>query len=118
VIDVSSASGRDPGEDLEIVRRELELFDPSLLDRPQIVVANKIDALDDASRLTALETRAAALSIPVHATSAVTGEGVASLLEAVWLRLAARRGAEAEEVSLERFDQIPADDRRTKEPGQ
>ena len=94
IIDVSAASDRHPGDDLETVRRELELFDPSLVGRPQIVVANKIDALDDAGRLAALETRAAARSLPVHAISAVTGEGVPSLLEAVWLRLASPRVAE------------------------
>ncbi len=117
LIDVSSASGRDPGEDLETLRRELELFDPSLLDRPQMVVANKIDALDDADRLTALETRGVAWSMPVHAISAVTGQGVASLLEAVWLRLAARREAEAADRALRRIDAVPMAGTQTEDPG-
>lgn len=94
IVDVSSASGRDPGDDLETVRHELELFDPSLVRRPQIVVASKIDALDDPSRLAALRHRSAALSLPVHAISAVTGEGVPALLEAIWQRLGSPRPAE------------------------
>src|SRR5512136_173466 len=43
VIDVSEASGRDPVEDFHTVRRELELFDASLLKRLQLGVANKVD---------------------------------------------------------------------------
>src|SRR5688572_4234226 len=50
LVDVSNASGRDPVDDLTIVRRELELFQPTLAAKPQIVAANKIDALDDEER--------------------------------------------------------------------
>src|SRR5213075_2910867 len=46
LVDVSGASGRDPVEDLDVLRRELELFQPTLAAKPQIVAANKIDALD------------------------------------------------------------------------
>ena len=44
LVDVSGATGRDPVEDLDTVRRELELFQPTLAAKPQIVAANKIDA--------------------------------------------------------------------------
>ena len=54
VVDVSSGTGRDPVQDLDIVRRELELFDPAMLEKPQLVAANKIDALDEPERLEAL----------------------------------------------------------------
>ncbi len=94
LVDVSSASGRNPVDDLETVRHELELFDPSLVRRPQIVVANKIDALDDPTRLAALRDRSATLSLRVLAISAVTGAGVPALLEAIWEQLEARRPAE------------------------
>lgn len=94
VVDVSSASGRNPADDLDTVRHELELFDPSLVRRPQIVVANKIDALDDPARLEALRDRSATVSLPVHAISAVTGAGVPALLEAIWQQLEARRSVE------------------------
>src|SRR5262245_30849275 len=54
VVDVTGASGRDPVEDLDTVRHELELFRPEFAGRPQLVAANKMDAVDDESRVTAL----------------------------------------------------------------
>ena len=93
VVDVSSGSGRDPGEDLDTIRRELRLFQPDLLQRRQIVAANKIDVLDDPARLARLAARAEALSIPLVPISAVSGEGVAALLEEIWRRLLEERAA-------------------------
>src|ERR1700751_529623 len=58
LVDVSGASGRDPVEDFDTIRRELELYTPEMLAKPQLVAANKIDALDDPKRVTALEKRA------------------------------------------------------------
>src|SRR5258707_13250958 len=46
LVDVSGATGRDPVNDLDVVRLELAQFQPTLAIKPQIVVANKIDALD------------------------------------------------------------------------
>ena len=91
VIDVSEASGRDPIEDFHTVRRELELFDASLLERPQLAVANKIDVLMDRTRLDSLASRLEGYAIPVHAISAVTGAGVPVFVEAVWRQLASSR---------------------------
>jgi GTP-binding protein len=84
VVDVSGASGRKPVEDLDIVRRELEKFQPELAAKPQIVAANKIDALDDPSRAAALERRASALELPFFRISAATGAGLPELLEHTW----------------------------------
>jgi GTP-binding protein len=93
LVDVSGASGRDPVVDLDTVRRELELFQPTLAAKPQIVAANKIDALDPSQRdqITALQNRAAALDLPFLQVSAVTGQGIPELLEAMWRRLAGSR---------------------------
>src|SRR3954447_7097234 len=90
LVDVSGASGRDPVEDLDTVRNELELFQPTLAAKPQIVAANKIDALDpsQSDAVLALKKRAAALDLPFLSVSAVTGEGLPELLEAMWRRLA------------------------------
>src|SRR5690349_24884044 len=44
LVDISGASGRDPVGDLDTVRRELELFQPALAAKPQLVAANKLDA--------------------------------------------------------------------------
>ena len=93
LVDVSSATGRDPVEDFETVRKELELFDPAFAAKPQIVAANKIDALDDEKRAKELEKRAKKLKLPFFRISGATGEGVPALLEAAWKHLAAQREA-------------------------
>ncbi len=102
MIDVSSAPGRDPVEDFATIRHELARFPAEtagapdaqaglLARKPQIVAANKIDALDDPAQLARLTAHLEAQDIPFYAISAVTGSGVAALLEAVWKRLAADR---------------------------
>ncbi len=98
LIDVAGASGRDPVEDLETVRRELQLFDAELAAKPQLVAANKLDAVDpqsDTAGIAALERRAAELGLPFFRISGVTGAGVPELLEAIWQRLAAARQSAA-----------------------
>src|SRR5215468_4030828 len=62
VIDVSGASGRPPVQDLDTVREELRRFQPALAAKPQLVAANKIDAIDPDhdGALGALRRRAAA----------------------------------------------------------
>ncbi len=110
VVDVSGASGRDPVEDLDIVRRELELFDPAMLEKPQLVVANKIDALDEPDRLDRLRARAAELHLPFFAISAAAGTGVPALLEAAWPHVAAARAAEAAKLVIDASAADDADD--------
>ena len=97
LVDVSSASGRDPASDFDVITRELELFPgrdatgERLVDKPVIAVASKIDALDDPDRLARLQAHLQAAEVPLYPVSAVTGEGLESLLEAVWRELAAAR---------------------------
>jgi GTP-binding protein len=93
VVDVSGATGRHPVEDLDVVRKELELFQPTLAAKPQIVVANKMDAVDlsNDDDIVALERRAAALGLPFLRVSGVSGQGVPELLELMWKGLAASR---------------------------
>jgi GTPase len=93
VIDVSSGSGRDPVDDFDVISRELALFpgrDASgerLQDKPVIVAANKIDALDDPARLESLRAHLQRAGIPLYPVSAATGEGLPLLLEAAWKAL-------------------------------
>jgi len=94
VVDVSGASGRDPVQDLETVRRELELFAPTLAAKPQIVAANKMDAVTDDTAVQALQAHAAALGLPFHRISAASGTGLPDLLEAAWRVLATARTAD------------------------
>jgi GTP-binding protein len=100
LVDVSSETGRDPVSDLGILRRELQLFQPTLAAKPQIVVANKIDAVDDPDRVTALQRRTAELGLPFFRASGVTGVGVPELLEAMWERLRVQREAAAAGAAL------------------
>jgi GTP-binding protein len=100
LVDVSGASGRDPVEDFDTLQRELGLYNRELLEKPQLVAANKMDAVDDPSRVEALRARAQALELPFFAISAVTGQGVPALLEAAWPYIAAARDAEAAEAQL------------------
>src|SRR6476660_4945879 len=58
LVDVSSMSGRDPVDDYEIIDRELAAYNEDLAARPQIVVATKMDALDEPERLASLKQRA------------------------------------------------------------
>src|SRR5205809_1368768 len=87
LIDVSSASGREPVDDYETVDRELAAYNPELATRPQIVVATKIDILDDPERLAALKQQAEEDGKAFYAISSVTSKGVRDLVSAVAARL-------------------------------
>jgi len=101
VVDVSSMTGRDPVEDFETITRELAMFPGTdaagerLQDKPVVVAANKIDALDDPARLEALRAHLQRLDIPLYPVSAATGEGLPLLLEAAWKKLEEHRQAHA-----------------------
>jgi GTP-binding protein len=96
----STLPGRDPASDLDTVRRELQLFQPTLAAKPQLVVANKIDAVDDPARVTVLERHASELGLPFFRASGVTGEGIPALLEAMWHHVRAQRAAAAAETAI------------------
>jgi GTP-binding protein len=87
LVDVSLASGRDPVNDYEVINRELGAYNEALAARPQIVVATKIDALDEPERLERLRRRAEADGWAFHAISAVTGQGMRELMNAVARKL-------------------------------
>ncbi|MGE3191662.1 MAG: GTPase ObgE, partial [Vicinamibacterales bacterium] len=105
LVDVSGASGRDPVADFDTIRQELALYNAELLEKPEVVVASKIDAVDDAGRVAALEARAGALDLPFLAVSAVTGEGVQALLERIWPYIAEAREAEAAAAEIPDTDE-------------
>jgi GTPase len=100
LIDVSSASGRDPANDFDVIRQELAQFAGvddhelgTLARKPQLAAATKIDALDDPSRLARLEQHLRTLGIPLFEISAATGQGVPALLEAMWQAVGAHAPA-------------------------
>jgi GTP-binding protein len=83
LVDVSSLSGRDAVSDYEAINRELEAYDAGLAARPQIVVATKLDALDEPERLERLRRRAEEEGKPFYAISSATREGVRELVNGV-----------------------------------
>ncbi len=87
LVDVSSISGRDPVEDYDTINNELKNYDIDLSDRPQIVVATKLDALDDEERLEKLREKALADGREFFEISAVTRVGTQELVFAVSERL-------------------------------
>ena len=91
VVDAASTEGRDPVADIRAINDELKNYNPDLLKRPQVIAANKIDAIyreegaeDPIERLKqAFEPE----GIPVYPISGVTGQGVKELLYGVYEKL-------------------------------
>ena len=84
LVDVSGASGRDPIEDFDTILDELQRFSPAVAAKPQIVVANKMDAVDDPARVKTLERHVKKRKLPFLKISGASGDGVDTLLEAAW----------------------------------
>jgi GTP-binding protein len=84
IIDISPYSQRDPVEDFFTVKKELEAFDPRLVKRTQIVVANKIDLLPGSEeRLEKLERLAKKEGLPFFAISALQKIGLKQVIDAM-----------------------------------
>lgn len=88
VVDISCFEMRNPVEDIRTVNRELERYSPELATRPQIILANKTDALDrDTVDIPAFEAYVRSLGYPLLYVSAATGEGLDDMLHLVAARL-------------------------------
>ena len=85
VIDVAGSEGRNPVEDLQNLRREIDLYDPALSSRPWLVVANKMDLPEAKKNLEAVQERFPKTKI--IPTSAAKGEGMDALKEALAARI-------------------------------
>jgi GTP-binding protein len=81
VIDVAGSEGRNPVEDLQNLRREINLYDPTLSSRAWIVVANKMDLPGAKENLKAMQERLP--RIRIVPTSSAKGEGIDALKEAL-----------------------------------
>ena len=77
IIDMSAFEGRDPIEDYKIINKELENFNKKIMDKPQIVIANKMDM---ETSLENLERFKKELNVEVFEISAVTGKGIDKVL--------------------------------------
>ena len=87
VVDAASVEGRDPIEDIRTINQELEAYDSKLLERPQVIAANKIDAIYEEEGDNPVERLKAEFEpdgIPVFPISAVSGKGLKELLSHVY----------------------------------
>ncbi len=83
VLDIAGTEGRDPLDDYNKINAELKKYSDKLANRKQIIVANKIDALQDEENLKRIEKLAKENDIEVYKISAVTGEGLEELFNHV-----------------------------------
>ena len=82
IVDAAGTEGRDPIADIKAIDKELEAYNPDLLKKPQVIAANKIDAIygDENEIIAALRNEFEKDGIRVFPISAVSGQGVRELL--------------------------------------
>ena len=83
VIDVSGSEGRNPVQDFNTINEELKKYSEKLSQRTQIIVANKVDILQDESLYQELEKTAKEHNMEIYKISAATGDGIPELLKHV-----------------------------------
>jgi Predicted GTPase len=86
-LDVSDGRERDPIEAFNIVNSELREYSPQLLEKQQVVVANKIDALSNREYLKELEKYFKERGYQFLAISALTGEGLDRLKKTLFVKM-------------------------------
>lgn len=80
IVDAASLEGREPIDDIEKINNELKSYNAELLDRPQIIAANKMDVTEANDNIDELTKYFEDKGIKVFPISAVTGQGVKELL--------------------------------------
>lgn len=82
IVDGASIEGRDPVADIITIRKELEAYNPELLNKPQVIAANKMDAVygDTNEIIEALKDNFEPLGMKIFPISAVSGQGIKELL--------------------------------------
>jgi GTP-binding protein len=79
LVDVSLSGPENPSEAVRIINRELELYDPSLSEKPQLLVASKIDAADS-NRLKQLEEVSCSDGVELLQISSAANQGIKELI--------------------------------------
>ncbi|GEM03793.1 GTPase Obg [Halolactibacillus miurensis] len=82
IIDMASTEGRDPYDDFVTINEELRAYDQTLLERPQIIVANKMD-IPEAEEQLAFFKEQLTEDYPIYRLSTITREGLRELLFAI-----------------------------------
>jgi GTP-binding protein len=109
VVDVAGSEGRNPIEDLQNLRREIDLYDPILSERPWFVIANKMDLPGADDNLLALQKRFS--TVELAPISAATGEGLDAFKTKLeqWLASASEQDRDRHFVSRKTEQTVPAD---------
>ncbi len=89
IIDMASVERRDPVRDAGSINNELRLYNPALLKRPQILVANKMDLPEASENLRRFRK---IIKKTIYPVSCITGQGISKLLETIY-KLASLRSA-------------------------
>ncbi len=78
IIDMSALEGTNPYQDYLLINKELENFNPKILEKPQVIIANKMDMADSDSNLEKFKEKVG--DIPIYPISALTNEGIDKVL--------------------------------------
>jgi len=102
LVDVHPLEGQPrPAEAYEIIRNELRKYSQKLADKPELIVANKIDLAQD---LSAVEQLSASIGKEVMPISGVTGAGLSDLAERLWILVEQARRTPVEPLAVGEFD--------------
>ena len=110
-LDVSGSEGRNPVEDFNIINEELKKYSEKLSTRKQVIVANKIDVMQDDSLFKEVEKLAKDKGIEIFKISAATGEGIKELMQVISKLLKELPKEETIEFSEERVVYTLKDDK-------
>lgn len=80
VIDIGATEGRDPYEDYLIINNELKQFNPNILDKPQIIIANKMDMPSSLSNLEKFKNK---VNVDIYPVEAINGNGLKEVVLAL-----------------------------------
>lgn len=78
IIDMGATEGRDPYDDYLIINKELDSFNPKIMEKPQIIIANKMDMPDAEENLRLFKEK---VNVDIYPIKAVTGEGLDVVIE-------------------------------------
>lgn len=82
-LDVSGIEGRNPVEDFYAINKELKKYSDKLSNRKQIIVANKIDVMQDETLLKEVEELAEKEGLELYKISGITKQGIQELIDHV-----------------------------------
>lgn len=87
VLDASGIDGRNPSDDFKVLRKEIEAYNPELLQRPYLVILNKMDAEESLENAKEFKRQFSFKPNQLFEISALNGEGLDPLLSEIESRL-------------------------------